>query len=82
MTDDSQNLIKMMVSQLYLLNQQMAAKDMFGRGYFSLALPEKAAVDNTVWGTALAVSQSLTPEILTGTAATQQPVGFVQPGKS
>lgn len=45
----SEILLRSVAGQLQLLNMQMAARDMFQRGYFSLGEAEKRAVEQTVW---------------------------------
>ena len=45
-----ENLMRLMAAHLHFLSGMMAAREMFGRGYFSLGLGEKAAVDQAVIG--------------------------------
>jgi hypothetical protein len=52
-----------------------AAREMFGKSYFSLGLSEKFAVDQAVLGMVAANYQSLTAESLAA-QKTQQPAGF------
>ena len=74
----SDNLMRAMVAQLHLLNGMTAAREMYGKSYFSLGIGEKAAVDQTVVGMVAGNYQSLTPESLASQTA-QQPVGFRVP---
>lgn len=43
----SDNLLRMIAADLHLLTTITAAREMFGRGYFSLGHPEKIAVDRS-----------------------------------
>ena len=74
----SQNLLRAVSAQLLLLNGMTAAREMFGKSYFSLGAGEKGAVDQAVLTMTAANYQSLTAETLRSTQ-TQQPVGFVAP---
>ncbi len=74
----SENLLRAIVAELHLLNGMTAAREMFGKGYFSLGIGERAAVDQTVVGSIAALYQNITPEFLAGQQA-QQPVGFRAP---
>jgi hypothetical protein len=69
------NLLRAVVAQLHLLNGMTAAREMFGKSYFSLGGGEKATVDQTVFAMIAGNYQSLTPESLASQQA-QQPVGF------
>jgi hypothetical protein len=51
-------------AQLHFLNGMTAAREMFGKSYFSLGLSEKFAVDQAVLGMVAANYQSLTAESL------------------
>jgi hypothetical protein len=54
--------------------------DLFDRGYLSLSVPEKFAVDQAVLGHVAALYQTTTPEGLAA-QTTQAPMGFqVRPG--
>lgn len=74
----SDNLMRAIVAQLHLLNGMTAAREMFGKSYFSLGALEKASVDQTVIAMIGGNYQSLTPEFL-ATQQAQQPVGFRAP---
>ena len=42
------NLMRLLAAELHLQNTPIASREMFGRGYLSLGLGEKAAVDQAV----------------------------------
>jgi len=71
----SENLLRALVGETHFLNCQFAAREMFGRGYFSLGMAEKAAVDQAVLGAVGGNYTGVTKEWLAG-QQTQQPVGF------
>jgi hypothetical protein len=60
----SDNLMRMIAAELHFLNTMTAAREMYGRGYFTLGVEERAAIDQTVRGTLAASYQALTPEFL------------------
>jgi hypothetical protein len=74
----TQNLLRATVAHLHLLNGMTAAREMFGKSYFSLGVVEKGTVDQTVFGMVAANYQSLTAESLVE-QKTQQPMGFRVP---
>lgn len=74
-TEFDTNLLRLVAAQLHLLNGMTAARDMYGKGYFSLGVGEKAAVDQAVFAMLASNYQLVTPELLTG-PQTQQPMGF------
>jgi hypothetical protein len=74
----SENLMRVIAAELHLLNGMTAAREMFGKSYFSLGIGEKAAVDQAVTGMIGGNYQGLTPEALVS-QATQQPMGFRVP---
>jgi hypothetical protein len=43
-----QNLLRMIAGTLHTLTCITAAREMFGKSYFSLGIAEKVAVDNAV----------------------------------
>ena len=55
-----------------------AAREMFGKSYFSLGVPEKVAVDQAVLGFVSSNYQVLTPEFLASQQA-QGAAGFLNP---
>jgi hypothetical protein len=71
----NQNLLRAIAAELHFLNGMTAAREMFGRSYFSLGVGEKTAVDQAVVGMVAANYQWLTPESLAA-QTTQQPMGF------
>jgi hypothetical protein len=71
----SDNLLRAVVAQLHFLNGITAAREMFGKSYFSLGPAERVAVDQTVLAHIGANYHSLTPEALAAQKP-QQPVGF------
>ena len=64
------NLLRMVAAQLHFSNAMTAAREMFGRSYFSLGAGEKVAVDQAVFA-----STAITPEFLAGHQP-PHPVGF------
>lgn len=76
----SDNLMRMLAAELHLLNCVTVAREMFGRGYFSLGPQEKGLVDQTVLQIVGGNYNALTPQFL----ATQQarpPMGFQAPSE-
>jgi hypothetical protein len=80
MTDENfaDNLMRVVAAELHLLNGLTAAREMFGKSYFSLGAGEKAAVDQAVLGMIAANYQWVTPENLAAQQA-QRPMGFLTP---
>jgi hypothetical protein len=74
----SDNLMRAIAAELHFLNGMTAAREMYGKGYFSLGTLEKASLDQMVIGIIAANYQALTPEFL-ATQQTQQPMGFRAP---
>jgi hypothetical protein len=74
----SENLMRMVAAELHLLNTMTVSREMYGRGYFSLGVGERAIVDQTAVNTIAAHYRDITPQFL---AAQQvpQPMGFVTP---
>jgi hypothetical protein len=71
----SDNLMRAIVAELHFLNAMTAAREMFGKSYFSLGVAEKVAVDQAVLGNMSGNYQALTPTFLAGQQA-QEPAGF------
>jgi hypothetical protein len=69
------NLLRMLAAQLHFSNAMTAAREMFGRSYFSLGAAEKVAVDQAVFGATAGNFQAITPEFLSGHHA-PHPMGF------
>jgi hypothetical protein len=74
----SDNLMRAVAAELHFLNGMTAAREMFGKSYFSLGVSEKIAVDQAVLGMVAANYQSLTAESLAAQASPQQ-AGFGTP---
>ena len=62
----SLNLMRALVAELHVLNLQTASRDMFRRGYFSLGVGDKMAVDQVVLAALGGNYQGVTPEWLAG----------------
>jgi hypothetical protein len=72
----SDNLLRMIAAELHFLCGMTAAREMYGKSYFSLGVSEKAVVDQTVTAFVATNYQSvMTPEGLRS-QTTVQPVGF------
>jgi hypothetical protein len=76
-----ENLLRAIAAELHLLNGMTAAREMFGRSYFSLGIGEKTAVDQAVTGMVAGNFQWLTPESLVSQTG-QQPMGFRFPAEA
>jgi len=74
------NLLRLVAAETFFLLSLNASREMFGKGYFSLGVSEKAAVDQAVLAAVGANYQSLTPEYLKSQTIPQT-VGF-QPSKA
>jgi hypothetical protein len=73
------NLFRAVVAEMHTLNLQTAAREMFGKSYFSLGIGDKMAVDQIVLAVVAANYAAVTAEWLAG-APPPQPVGFgIQP---
>ena len=76
MTDEfALNLLKVIAAEHFYLCGLQTAREMFGKSYFSLGVPEKAAVDQTVLALVGANFRDITPELLNAQKP-QEPVGF------
>jgi hypothetical protein len=71
----SDNLMRAVAAELHFLNGMTAAREMFGKSYFSLGAGEKAAVDQIVVAHVASNYQAVTPSAL-ALQTTQQPMGF------
>jgi hypothetical protein len=60
----SENLMRAVVAELRVLNLQTASREMFGRGYFSLGMGDKMAVDQVVQAAVGRYYSAVTPELL------------------
>jgi len=56
------NLARWVAAEAHLHNVQLAAKDLFGKGYFSLSEPERRAVENAVWPQVQTLARWATPQ--------------------
>ena len=73
-----ENLMRMIAGELAFLVSMTVAREMFGKSYFSLGVPEKAAVDQTVIANVGSNFQAITPAFLAGQQS-QQSIGFGVP---
>jgi hypothetical protein len=71
----SDNLMRAIVAELHFLNGMTAAREMFGKSYFSLGFGEKVAVDQAVFAQMVGNYQAITPTFLAGQQPQQQ-AGF------
>jgi hypothetical protein len=78
MEDFNQNLMRMIVAELHLLNGMTCAREMFGKSYFALGVSEKTVVDQAVAALVSSNYQWVTPEQL-ATKSKSEPVGFRPP---
>jgi hypothetical protein len=75
----SENLLRAIAAELHLLCGMTAAREMYGKSYFSLGVAEKAVVDQTVTTMVAGNYQNvMTPEGLRSQTTTQ-PMGFRAP---
>jgi hypothetical protein len=72
------NLLRMVAADLHFLTAMTAAREMFGRGYFSLGGAEKVAVDQASLANLQGNYQAITPQFL-ASQVTKEPMGFVAP---
>jgi hypothetical protein len=71
----SENLMRMVAAELHVLNALTAAREMYGKSYFSLGGGEKAAIDHAVLGLLAGSYQGITPELLAAHKP-HEPMGF------
>ena len=71
----SDNLLRAIAAEVHVLTGLNVAREMFGKGYFSLGVGEKATVDQTVLGMVAGNYQTITAEFLAA-QKTQEPMGF------
>jgi hypothetical protein len=83
MADESftDNLLRAIAAEVHVLTGLIAAREMFGKSYFSLGVSEKVTVDQTVLNMVAANYQNLTPELLASQKA-QEAMGFRVPTSS
>jgi hypothetical protein len=70
-----ENLMRMIAGELHVLSSLAVAREMFGKGYFSLGAGERAIVDQAVMTMVGANYQAITPQYLAAQTP-QQPLGF------
>lgn len=75
------NLLRSLLASSYFQASLAASREMFGRGYLSLGIGEKAAVDQAVNANFWANYHSITKEFLEGPQS-RQPIGFPLPAQS
>jgi len=75
----STNLLRAIAAQLHFMAGMQAAREMYGKGYFSLGAGEKATVDHAVLTSIGANYQFLTSEALHSETG-KQPMGFQAQG--
>ena len=75
------NLLRAIAAELNLLNRMTAAREMFGKSYFSLGGGEQIAVNQAVFGIVATNYQNLTAESL-ATQKAPEPMGFRAGGQS
>jgi hypothetical protein len=73
----SQNLLRLLCAENFFLASMNAAREMYGKSYFSLGVAEKQALDQIVLNSIGGNYQSLTPDWFG--APTQGPKGFQPP---
>lgn len=76
----SLNLSRAIYAQLSFQSGLLAAREMYGKGYFSLGVGEKAIVDQTVFQMVAGNYQNTTAEGLEA-QKTQEPMGFRVPSE-
>ena len=74
----SDNLLRMIAADLHFLATVTAAREMFGRSYFSLGASEKLAINQTILANLQGNYQAITPQFL-ASQTTKEPMGFVAP---
>jgi hypothetical protein len=70
-----ENLMRMIAAELHVLSSLNVAREMFGKGYFSLGAGERAIVDQAVMAMVGGNYQVITPQYLAAQTS-QQPLGF------
>jgi hypothetical protein len=62
--DFDSKILKFIASELYFLTAMTAAREMYGKSYFSLGVAEKQAIDSAVWNQTFGNFQQITPQLL------------------
>ena len=73
------DVIKLVAAELYFLTGMTAAREMYGKSYFSLGVTEKAAVDQLVWTQISGNLSAITPQIFAKQIPGQKSAGFQVP---
>jgi hypothetical protein len=76
----SDNLLRAIYAQLHFQSGLLAAREMYGKSYFSLGVTEKMTLDQMVFGTIASNYQSITAEGL-ASHKSKEPIGFRIPSK-
>ena len=69
------NILKLIAAEMHFQSGLSAAREMFGKSYFSLGVAEKAVVDQAVITHVGSNYRDITPEFLSSQEP-RQPVGF------
>lgn len=78
--DDFQlEVIKLLAAELYFLTGMTAAREMYGKSYFSLGVTEKAPVDQAVWTQISGNLSAITPQIFAKLIPGHKSAGFEIP---
>jgi hypothetical protein len=73
------NLVRVAGACLFHLAHLLTAREMFGKGYYTLGQGEKSTVDQTVFQTVASYYSQMTPEMLKSQAAQAKQPGFQGP---
>jgi hypothetical protein len=73
------NLARMAGACLFHIVHLLTAREMFGKGYYSLGQGEKSTVDQTVFQTVASYYSQITPEMLKSQVAPAKQPGFQSP---
>jgi len=76
----SDNLLRVIAAEMHVLNCSQAARDLFGKSYYSLGQTERSIVDKTILELIGGNFQTLTADYL-ATPKIQEPVGFRAPSE-
>ena len=72
------NLTRLVAGELFFLLGMTAAREMYGKSYFSLGIGEKNAVDQAVRGAVQANCQAMTPDFVRQVTVPPMPVAAPQ----
>jgi len=78
-SDFELEVIKLVAAELYFLTGMTAAREMYGKSYFSLGVTEKQAVDQAVWTQISGNLAAITPQIFAKLIPSQKVAGFEVP---